>query len=77
MNAAFLAQATSVAGEEGCGLLYVSTNRAYYIFLQVLVGVYKNQGMWRARLFERNTDVYLGHWVEREEVGLSFQLCDQ
>mmetsp|Transcript_35273 Transcript_35273/g.59461 ORF Transcript_35273/g.59461 Transcript_35273/m.59461 type:complete len:119 (-) Transcript_35273:71-427(-) len=39
---------------------------------RVLVGVYKNQGMWRARLFERNTDVYLGHWMEREEAGVAY-----
>ena len=35
---------------------------------QEYVGVFKNQGMWRARLFENDAEVYLGHYAEKDEV---------
>mmetsp|Transcript_35699 Transcript_35699/g.77920 ORF Transcript_35699/g.77920 Transcript_35699/m.77920 type:complete len:110 (-) Transcript_35699:330-659(-) len=37
-----------------------------------LQGVYKNQGFWRARVFERDTDIYLGHWAEKEEAAEAY-----
>lgn len=29
-------------------------------------GVYRNQGLWRARIWNKDTEVYLGHFSEQE-----------
>eukprot|EP00976_Prorocentrum_cordatum_P072101 1180581-Prorocentrum_minimum.AAC.1 len=53
------------------GKTIVRADKNCYRCLQPLQGVYKNQGYWRARIFERNTDIYLGHWATRDEVELT------
>lgn len=35
---------------------------------QTYFGIFKNQGLWRARIFENDAEVYLGHFNDKEDV---------
>jgi len=35
-------------------------------------GIYKNQGMWRARLFAEGGEIYLGHFLGEEEAAKAY-----
>mmetsp|Transcript_22680 Transcript_22680/g.43356 ORF Transcript_22680/g.43356 Transcript_22680/m.43356 type:complete len:121 (-) Transcript_22680:197-559(-) len=39
---------------------------------KAIFGVYKNQGVWRARIFERDGEVYLGHYTDKEEAAKAY-----
>ncbi|KAK3241531.1 hypothetical protein CYMTET_48712 [Cymbomonas tetramitiformis] len=35
-------------------------------------GIYKNQGLWRTRIFERDGEIYVGHFESKEEAARAY-----
>mmetsp|Transcript_25834 Transcript_25834/g.31332 ORF Transcript_25834/g.31332 Transcript_25834/m.31332 type:complete len:116 (+) Transcript_25834:386-733(+) len=40
--------------------------------VKIYKGIYKNQGLWRARIFEKDGEVYLGHFEQKEEAARAY-----
>lgn len=41
----------------------------------IFKGIYRNQGFWRARIWNKDTEVYLGHFEEAEAAARAYDVA--